>query len=396
MNEAISKEEIHEALTHLYEDVELGRGSLIGHFPELRERPSLAEAGARLRAIVLNAIETLRPSRRHAFGSLESRSYDVLTLRYVENRSLQRLADELSLSQRQVHRDLVIAEQKLAAILGAAGGRAGARPSHSQLDDELLALRSQPTDVVLSQVVHSAVDLAAPLAERVGVRVAMQQSNDAPTIAVAERSILTQVLAQLLSGAVQMATSAEVSVAVGSSSSDPTVWLRLRTDPARASAERLADARRIAAAQHWLCDVHVDPTGDATILLRLGSSRTPRVLVVEDNTSAVQLYRRYLTAAGWQVESLSDPTQALRIASDTRPDVIVLDIMMPGLDGWTLLRDLSTGPATATIPVIVCSVVQDAQLSEALGAKAHLCKPVSQGELLAAVTRCLTRRAQLQ
>jgi len=394
MLDAISREDVHEALTHLYEDVDLGQSPLAAHFPEVRDRPSLAEAGARLRTIVLNAIETLRPARRHAFGALESRSYDVLTLRYVENRSLQRLADELSLSQRQVHRDLVIAEQKLAAVLNAASSRPTTRPTRSQLDDELLALRSQPTEVVLAQVVQAAVDLTSPLADRLGIQIALQQPDGAPIATVAERSILTQVLAQLLSCAVQMATSPRVAVAVAGTGADATVSLLLKVDPARPAVERLADAKRIAAAQHWLCDMHIDPAGEATILLRLGAGRTPHALVIEDNASAVQLYRRYLTAAGWHVESLSDPTEAMRVASEMQPDVIVLDVMMPSIDGWTLLRSLSTNESTADIPVIVCSVVQDAQLSEALGARAHLCKPVSQGELLAAVSRCLTPRAQ--
>jgi CheY-like chemotaxis protein len=67
--------------------------------------------------------------------------------------------------------------------------------------------------------------------------------------------------------------------------------------------------------------------------------------------------------------------------------------MMPKLDGWTLLRDLAANADTAGLPVIVCSVVQDTQLSEALGARAHLCKPVAQGELLQALSQCLRSRA---
>ncbi|MHB0876493.1 MAG: response regulator [Anaerolineae bacterium] len=392
MLDAVSREEVHEALTHLYDDVELGQGVLVDRFPEARERAALGEAGARLRAIVLNAIETLRPSRRHAFGALESRSYDVLTLRYVENRSLQRLADELSLSQRQVHRDLVIAEQKLAAVLAAASARPGARAARSQLEDELLALRSQPTEVILSQAVQAAADLTQPLADRLGVRIAVQSPDDAPVVTVAERSLLTQVLAQLLSCAVQMTTAPEITVIVGRDAQDAAVALLLEAGPAPPQIERLADAKRIAAAQHWQCDIRLEPPGAATILLRLGAGRSPCVLVVEDNPGAVELYRRYLAAAGWRVHSLSDPTLAVQTAADLHPDAVILDVMMPGMDGWTLLRNLAANADTASLPVIVCSVVQDAQLSQALGARAHLCKPVSQGELLEALGRCLNPR----
>jgi len=92
------------------------------------------------------------------------------------------------------------------------------------------------------------------------------------------------------------------------------------------------------------------------------------VLVIEDSAAAVELYRRYL-------EPLGDWT------------VVGLDLLIPGTDGWTILNLLHAGEDTADIPVIVCSVFHDALLAEALGAKAHLRKPVSQTELLAALNR---------
>ena len=389
---AVDRDEVHEALAQLYDDAELGRTALASRISEVRDRATLREASQRLRALLQGAIEALRPARRYAFGSLESRSYDVLSLRYVENRGLPRMAEELSLSQRQIHRDLALAERKLAALLSSSAVRNESRGLRGQLEDELLALRSQPTQVPLEEATRSAADLIAPLADRLGVRLNVRPGFP-PTVAVlVERALLTQVLAQLLCCAIQMAASPEVTVTVETSGSEAALIASFSADPARFQAERYADAQRIAAAQQMRCELSLDPPESARIVLRLNAGRPTSVLVVEDNPGAVELYRRYLSAGSWQAHSVSDPRKALELASGLRPDVIILDIMMPSMDGWTVLRELSSRPETAAIPVIVCSVVQDVQLSQALGAREHLCKPVSQGKLLAALSRCLGPR----
>ena len=72
----------------------------------------------------------------------------------------------------------------------------------------------------------------------------------------------------------------------------------------------------------------------------------------------------------------------LRLARHLRPLAIVLDLMMPGQDGWEILQNLKADAATADIPVIVCSVLAQESLAQALGADAYLRKPVSREQLL--------------
>ena len=128
----------------------------------------------------------------------------------------------------------------------------------------------------------------------------------------------------------------------------------------------------------------------AAIRLGLRLVRPRAVLVVEDNAGAIELYRRYLAdAPEWQLAAAVDPRVCLDMATRLRPSAIVLDIMMPQQDGWSVLQALHTHPVTRAIPVVICSVFSDPGLAEALGATAYLTKPVSRLEFLAALERCL-------
>ena len=317
----------------------------------------------------------------------------MLTLRYVENWGAQRLADELSLSLRQVHRDLAAAEQKLASVLGASlAGNVG-RSARTQLEDELLALRSQPMQVSLLEAVRSAMALVEPLALQRGVRAVAELDSQSDLYVVAEHSILTQVLAQLLSCAIRAADSPQVTVTLSMEGDSALVTAAFAADGRKIRTEHFTDARDIAAAQGMKCDLFLDSPRSSRVVLRARAAKPATVLVIEDNPGAIELYRRYLSGGAWQLHALSDPRRACDVASSLLPDAIILDIMMPGLDGWTVLRGITSRPETAAIPVIICSVVQDAELSRTLGASAHLRKPVAQGELLAALSRCLAQRA---
>ena len=109
------------------------------------------------------------------------------------------------------------------------------------------------------------------------------------------------------------------------------------------------------------------------------------LLVVEDNEAVIRAFRRYLTGYNYQVIGATTGAEALRLARETRPAVVTLDIMMPHQDGWEVLQSLKNDPATQHIPVIICSVLEDPELAHSLGAVAYLRKPVTQADLLSAL-----------
>ncbi len=102
----------------------------------------------------------------------------------------------------------------------------------------------------------------------------------------------------------------------------------------------------------------------------------PLVLIVEDDMQSYQLLRRYLENAGFRTQHTSNGLNALADAKALRPSVITLDIMLPGKDGWQILQELKSDPLTATIPVLVVSIVENKDLAFRLNAADYFVKPI--------------------
>jgi CheY-like chemotaxis protein len=115
----------------------------------------------------------------------------------------------------------------------------------------------------------------------------------------------------------------------------------------------------------------------------------PAVVVIEDDPRSAELVELHLRAAGLRTVGASTGEQGLDLVRAHAPVAVVLDIHLPGMDGWEVLSALKGDPATADVPVVVVSVEPERGRGFALGATEYLVKPVSGEHLLAAVTRLL-------
>jgi CheY-like chemotaxis protein len=118
------------------------------------------------------------------------------------------------------------------------------------------------------------------------------------------------------------------------------------------------------------------------------------VLVVDDDPAVRDLLQRFLDKEGFIVEVASSGPDGLQKAREIHPDVITLDVLMPGMDGWAVLTALKTDIQTADIPVIMLSIIGDQSLGYALGVTDYLTKPVDRERLVATLNRYRGSRPQ--
>ncbi|MGQ0815482.1 MAG: response regulator [Gemmatimonadota bacterium] len=111
------------------------------------------------------------------------------------------------------------------------------------------------------------------------------------------------------------------------------------------------------------------------------------VLVIDDDAAAREMLHRMLSKEGYRVLLASAGDEGLRLARDEHPDVITLDVLMAGLDGWGVLTRLKADVTTADIPVLVVTVIDDRNLGFALGAADYLTKPIERERLADALRR---------
>jgi signal transduction histidine kinase/DNA-binding response OmpR family regulator len=122
----------------------------------------------------------------------------------------------------------------------------------------------------------------------------------------------------------------------------------------------------------------------------------PLVLVVEDDRSAAELLTRQLAHAGYRTAVARTGTEALAKAKELKPAAITLDIILPGLDGWEVMTRLKGDPATAHIPIVVVSVMDNPELGMALGAMDYLVKPVDMKVLISRLKAFAPVKERLQ
>ena len=117
------------------------------------------------------------------------------------------------------------------------------------------------------------------------------------------------------------------------------------------------------------------------------STRADCVLVIDDDATARELISDHLKAGGFSVVTAAGGVEGIKLAKELQPTAITLDVMMPDLDGWSVLAALRQNPELADIPVIMVSIVDDKRRGIALGAAGYLTKPIDRERLHRLVRR---------
>jgi CheY-like chemotaxis protein len=421
-------QEVHWALQHLYDPAELRKSPLVGWLALAARRNPSAALEERLRA----AIQDLRPAENVPLDSNAWRIYQILQRRFVEQLTQRQVAADLGYSTRQMRRQEALALETLADLLWQRYGLAAkmkdeqkpqvtaavsleqsppqsSRPEIApSAEQELQQIReSFPSEIGdLAALLAAALKSVAPLAQATGTRIQLQIPEDRPPVS-GQLEPMRQALLSLLTAAVLSAPGGQVrlSVYVGAQAlgvelateggetpaAETQAATRAEIAEGLAMAGRLLDlcCGQLTNVYHAVAGKRPEPVEGpharfaASVSLPIAPQTT--VLVVDDNADALRLLQRYLSGTRYRFLGVRDPAQAVPVAETAAPSAILLDVMLPGVDGWELLGRLREHPQTRDVPVIVCTILPQERVALTLGAAAFLRKPVSREVLLAAL-----------
>jgi CheY-like chemotaxis protein len=404
--------ELGRALRHLYSPIQLRESPLT----QLLNTGSREDPAAALRRVLLQAIDALKPQADVPSATKAWRLYRVLLHRHIEQFSQSEAASNLALSTRQLRRDEGQALQLLADHLWAhyeleAKWQDGERLLRRR-DEELPGLDMQTPSLEqeleslggslwresadVQPVIQAALRVVGPLAREFGVRVGYSVPENLPWLLV-QITTMRQALLNVLTVAIRSAPGGSVEIKAETQQSGVGITIVSATrEPdltplSESEAEPLRMAQELIRLSGGTLEVETGGDGEPPFTANLVIPATSQisVLVIDDNADALQLFHRCLSGSRYRFVGTPDPESALALAEESGARAIVLDVMLPEVDGWELLGRIHEHPKTRHIPVIVCTVLPQGHLALSLGAAAFIRKPVSRTALLSALDRQL-------
>jgi CheY-like chemotaxis protein len=349
---------------------------------------------------ITQAIASLKPAIASTSAGLRSqRFYELLTYRYIQDLTQEETAERLGISPRHVRREQQQAIHALATRFwekrpGKTSLTAEVEPEQeatawrTQVREELAALQQNaPGSVVeVATALQGVMKIEEGLALQHGVSLRLESIEPGLTVSM-HASALRQVLITAIEKLEQSIFAGHITFAV--KRSGDRVQIRMTGTPAATNHPPNSELIQEILAVHGGAIEAYFEEDRVGFQIELPSVDKMTVLVIDDNADLVHFYRRYTTGTRYQIEHLAEGQNALDVIKDTRPNIIILDVMLPDIDGWELLTNLREQPATNMIPIIVCSVIRRAELALSLGASLYLAKPVRRREFVQALDQVL-------
>lgn len=332
-----------------------------------------------IRRLFEDAILYFRPpGKEPSLTSPDWRPYLILQKRYIEGITLQELALNLAISERQLRRDHRRALSALAARLW------------EQLFPDQEAEESDAAGDAEFEVQRETIDLREVLSgvEKVmqgrvaetGVPLLVEIPADS-LLVEADRVILRQVLVSTCSAALHTSTGA----------------VQVRTEELRGRVDVLFafdltdEDLSLEMVRDWVermggqMSIETLTARQTCVRLSLPEAVKRVILVIDDQAPAINMFQRYLSRTPFKVVGVTRADQAIGAARSHHPALILLDVMMPQVDGWELLQSFKLDEDLRDVPVIVCSAWEEPDMARSLGALRFLKKPVTQKALLDAL-----------
>lgn len=395
----VFEQNLVDMLNHLYDPVYRPSESLWKALKLNRESGLQA-----LRDAILCGIEDLKPPANVPPTALAWRVYGMLRYRYVEGLPQEATAEKLSITARHLRRSYADAIHALSLMLWEKSGRplpgslrhdAGAAQAtgtgtaetqvswQEQLARELEALEETETGSVsnVAETVDYVVRIASHLTRQHGITLTASAVSPGLMAAI-HHSLLRQILLSVIEQLVKQMDGGEIRLSAFPQNGQ--VQIQVIGSPLLGDAVRDFEPVR-----ELLNSFNIDLTFhemEGGIHLSLELLQVDRcVLVVDDNPDMAHLYRRYLSGTRYYLQHVNRGEKTFEAIDLYHPDLVVLDVMLPDIDGWELLTRLHENPQTRPLPVLICSVMREKDLAHSLGARYFLSKPVQRQEFLRAL-----------
>lgn len=390
---------VHDALSRLYDLAHLRSHPLAELL--VPEEANALERSQALRRVLLDAIRAVRPAAGVPAHSPDWRGYRILELRFIEGLEPRAVMKELAIGRSQFFRQQAkvlgaVAELLWARWEDAREGQDGSGIEEASHDDllrsavERVAERASPEAVRGAQLLDELRPVLEPLAGAEGVSLTMNPSCGQHTLRV-DRVLLRQAVLGLAAQGLRGARGGKAVLDCFATQGEYGIRLRVWSrGAARGDAAGKPVGEPNGGAEPWRELVAAmgatvgqshgdDGTWEARLVWR---TRGPVLLVIDDNADFLGLYRRYTVGHNWQIVGATTSAEAWHAIERARPTLILLDVLMPGEDGWELLVALKGRADTRNIPVVICSVLHQPKLALTLGAAGYLRKPVQKHDLL--------------
>ena len=395
---------LRTALTHLYDPAYQP--------PELLGRVlggPLSPGVQAVRNTILAAIEAFKPTAATPPTARARRFYQLLHDRYVQELTQEETAQRLCITPRHLRREQQDAVEALAhwfwdryraqAPVENQSNQEQSTPSaasstasawRSQVQQELAALQASAPGMVadVEEVIRGVTIVGRSLAAGHGVQLALGAITPS-LVAAVHPSVLRQLLLTAIEKLVQNMTAGHI--VLGAEPQREGILFHVTGYPV-ASEQSLVSAfmQETVAAQRGVVRLHTDQQR-TSFLIELPRTKHVTVLVVDDNADLVHFYQRYTMGTRYRIVHAAEAAHSFALIQSLAPALIVLDVMLPDIDGWELLTQLHEHQATRSIPVIVCSVVRREELALTLGAALYVPKPVGRQDFIRALDQVCAR-----
>jgi CheY-like chemotaxis protein/predicted DNA-binding protein (UPF0251 family) len=338
-----------------------------------------------LQTVLLRNIQQLKPTSDVSPSSLAWRMYNALDHRYLRGLTQTEAAAELNISLRQLRREQDRGIEAVATLLFTSECHAELSPSENE---NASALKLNPAEknefLRLDDLLHAVLSLIDPLLSQKNVDVRVILPPQTPVLWI-NRTLIRQLLIMVVSFAIHNAANGILTICSEMAGDK----VRLIFVYSGAQAAQISESENSTETMHQLAQqagIDLTISGDrqtsSQVILSIPVSARQRIMMIDDSPDAIELTRRYLAGTQFDVVAISRTEEALIQAQTLQPSCILLDVMMPGRDGWEILALLKSHPAITSIPVVVCSVLRNQELAVALGATAILPRPHTAQQLI--------------